>query len=222
MENSIGLEGLPRYTANEAPEGVGSQELGKSAFLTLLTTQLRNQDPSSPVKNEDFVAQLAQFSSLEALVGMQESLDAVYAGIASMNNASMSSLLGRVVVAVGDTFTMDEPGGMELQFEASGSYDGASLTVFDEEGRVVSTADLPPGGVGEGSFQWDGLDQSGAELPPGEYRFSLSPVGDEPPEMQELIVGEITEMDYSGGVPLPSMNGVVVELNAILRLTSAD
>ena len=60
----------------------------KDAFLTLLTTQLSNQDPTEPVKNEDFVAQLAQFSSLEQLVGMQASLDAVYAGIAAMSTAA--------------------------------------------------------------------------------------------------------------------------------------
>jgi flagellar basal-body rod modification protein FlgD len=219
--DTTALAGLPRYVPNAAPEGVGSQELGKDAFLTLLTTQLRNQDPTSPVQNEDFVAQLAQFSSLEQLVGMQESLDAVYTGIAAMNNASMSSLLGKHVVAVGNTVEV-RGDGATMHFEASDAYDGGTVTVFDENGSVVRTAEIPGGSAGEETWVWDGLDNSGMPVEDGTYTFSVSLAGDPPPESRELMIGRVDEMDYTSGIPQPSVNGTVVPLDAILRLTAGD
>ncbi len=217
-----GLEGIPRYDPNPEPEATGTSELGKDAFLSLLTTQLQNQDPTDPVANEDFVAQLAQFSSLEQLVGLQETMDSVYTAIAAMNNSSMSSLLGREVVAVGNGFTLPEKGGIDLNFEANGSYEGAQSSIFDEDGKVVYSGDLPPGGEGEDSFYWDGRDLSGQFMDAGNYTFEITPVSEEGTEIRELIVGEVDEMDYSSGLPQPSVNGVVVGLDAILRLTSGS
>ncbi len=219
--NDTALAGLPRYIPNPTPEGVGSQELGKDAFLTLLTTQLQNQDPTSPVENEDFVAQLAQFSSLEQLVGMQESMDAVYAGIAAMNNASMSSLLGRHVVAVGNTVQVDGAGAT-MHFEAAGAYEGGTITIFDADGTVVRTDELPGGASGETAYEWDGLDNNGIPVEDGSYSFDVSLAGDPPVESRELMVGRVDEMDYTEGTPLPSVNGAVVPLDAILRLTAGE
>ncbi|MFT7521681.1 MAG: flagellar basal-body rod modification protein FlgD, partial [Kiritimatiellia bacterium] len=66
-----------------------SDDVGnRDTFLKLLTTQMQNQDPTSPMDNEQFLSQLAQFSSLEQLMGMQSSLEAVYSGISAMNNTS--------------------------------------------------------------------------------------------------------------------------------------
>ncbi len=138
-----------------------------------------------------------------------------------MNNSSMSSLLGRDVVAVGNGVTLPEKGGVDLHFEANGAYDGASLTVFDEDGKVVYSEDLVAGSEGENSVHWNGMDQSGQLADPGNYTFQVDPIGDET-EIRELIVGEVDEMDYSAGVPQPSVNGVVVGLDAILKLTSGS
>ncbi len=64
-----------QYTAQQSAATAEEDELGRDAFLQLLTTQLTNQDPLNPMENEAFVAQLAQFSSLEANIGMQSSLE---------------------------------------------------------------------------------------------------------------------------------------------------
>ncbi len=212
------LADLPRYTGEPdiLPAGSG-QELGKDAFLKLLTIQLRNQDPTDPVKNEQFVAQLAQFSSLEQLVGLQETLQGVYLGIATMNNASMAQLIGREVVAVGDGFVLDGGSGT-LHYEAARPYDGATLSILDEDGNVVFSTEIPPGPEGEGSYTWDGRGTSGERLPDGVYRFVITAKGDDPPEIRGLIKGVIDEMDFSTESPQPSVNGVPFGLDAVLRL----
>jgi flagellar basal-body rod modification protein FlgD len=199
-----------------------SSELGEDAFLTLLTAQLQNQDPLNPVSNEDFVAQLAQFSSLEELMGISTGLEAVYLGITSMNNATMAGLVGAEVVAYGDSFTYSGEGEVDLHFDASSAASDVTLTVTNEDGDVVSTVDM--GGVeqGEGSFTWDGTDDDGNQLPEGEYTFSFTGTDTEGNDVDvaELLMGTIDEMDYSSGVPLPSVDGALISLGDIIRLTN--
>lgn len=213
------LADVPRYT--EDPKVVDSQaDLGKDAFLQLLTTQLKNQDPSNPVDNEAFVAQLAQFSSLEQLIGLQETMDNVYLGIAAMNNSSMSSLLGRDVVAVGNSFQLG-PDGATLHFETNAPYEGGTISVIDDGGNVVFTGDLEAGPSGENSFFWKGQDFDGQPLDEGTYTFKVN-MANEEVAVQELIVGTVDEMDYSSGVPLPSVNGITVSLDQVLRLFTGE
>lgn len=212
------LADLPRYSgSNETTEA--TDELGKDAFLKLLTVQLENQDPTSPVENEAFVAQLAQFSSLEQLVGLQDTMNNVYLGISAMNNSSMSNLIGKEVVAVGGAFQYSE-GEQVLSFEAAGAFDGATLAVTDASGNVVHSVDLPPGAVGEHVYTWDGTDQSGQPVEAGTYSFSIVATGEDAPEMRALLKGEITGMDYASGEPIPSVGGITVTLDSILRLGS--
>lgn len=213
------LADLPRYTegASAVDEAAGD-DLGKDAFLKLLTVQLRNQDPTEPLKNEAFVAQLAQFSSLEQLVGMQETMTAVYDGIAAMNNSSMSALLGREVTAVGGGFDYVAGGSVDLTFEAAGTYDSVTLAISDAAGNVIDSVELPGGGVGERIYTWDGKDSSGQPVDSGTYTFSVVAEGEDAPEMRTLVKGTITGMDYSTGAPLPSVGNVPIALDAILRL----
>ena len=197
------------YTPPATPSTMGTTDLGEDAFLRLLTTQLQYQDPSDPVKNEAFVAQLAQFSSLEQLEGLNGTLDGVYAALAAMNNASMASLLGTDVIAAGNAFTYGGEG---------------PVTVYDEDGGVVWSGDAGALPAGAGSVTWGGLDASGQSVPAGTYTFSIAgfDAAGNAVDVDERITGTITEMDYSTGTPLPSIDGNVVQISDILTLTSGD
>ena len=203
-------------------ESAGSVDTGQDTFLRLLTTQLQNQDPSNPMSNEDFVAQLAQFSSLEQLVGMQDTMNAVYMAMASMNNSSMANLLGTDVVAYGDSFAYPGEGDMELNYEAGGSFVSGTLTVTDAAGNVVATREIGAGEAGEGAYTFDGRDHDGQPLPEGTYTFSFEATDQAggSVDMASLISGTVTEMDYSSGTPQPSIDGVPIGLENILRLTA--
>jgi flagellar basal-body rod modification protein FlgD len=208
------------YQVPEQP--APSQELGKDAFLRLLTTQLQYQDPSNPVKNEDFVAQLAQFSSLEQLTAANDTLEGVYVALAAMNNASMASLLGTDVIARGDQFSYAGDGPVELMYTSAGEAASATLTVYDDDGLVVWTGDAGALASGDGTVTWPGVDASGSPAPEGTYRFSIvaTDAAGDPVEVEERISGTIDEMDYSTGAPMPSINGVVVNIADVLTLTS--
>ncbi|HHO51814.1 MAG TPA: flagellar hook assembly protein FlgD [Deltaproteobacteria bacterium] len=221
MDEIIPVVDTPLVTGQPAPTAPTDEALGEEAFLRLLTEQLQNQDPLDPMKNEEFVAQLAQFSSLEQLFGLQATMEAVYLGIASMNNASMATLLGTDVVALGDTVHLDESGSESLHFEAASSFSQATITLTDESGRVVQTLEI--GGRDAGAFEveWDGTDLDGQRLEEGDYTFSIeaTDADGQPVAVDTLITGIVDEMDYSTGTPQPSIQGVSVPLEDIRRLT---
>ena len=201
-----------------------SDPLNKDMFLRLLTEQLQSQDPLDPMKNEDFVAQLARFSSLEQLFGLQDTMQAVYLGIASMNNSSMANLLGREVVADGNAVYLGETGSAELHFDADQGFSEAKVTVSDDSGRVVASFDIGGHDAGEFSVPWDGTGVDGARLPEGQYTFAIDAknADGDSVSVQTLVVGVVDEMDYSEGTPRPSINGVSVALESIRRLTAGD
>jgi len=96
---------LPKYEdlKKAAKNPAQSEEMGQQAFLTLFTTQLQNQDPLDPVKNEAFVAQLAQFSQLEATTKMADSLSAMATSMNSERLLSGTGLIGKKVAAPNGT-----------------------------------------------------------------------------------------------------------------------
>ncbi len=198
----------------------GNGELGEDAFLQLLTVQLQNQDPSNPVSNEDFIAQLAQFSSLEQLVAIQGSLDMVYLGVASVNNATMSSLLGTNVVARGDQIHLPEDGDLTLHFDATAPATSGTATITDEDGSVIATVDLGSVAEGEGTVVWDGKDADGERVPAGDYTVSFTGLAGDGStvSIDALMVGLVDSVDYSTGVPRPSVGGVDVGVDAIVRV----
>ena len=225
---SISLDGVTSYGAasSQATAQAAKQTgaLGQETFMTLLVTQLQNQDPLNPQSNEEFVAQLAQFSSLEQLVSLGESMDAMYMATASMNNASMTQLLGRDVVAWSDEFNYDGEGDVTLHYDAASEASSATITISDADGKVVWSGSMGELESGEGEFVWDGRDSSGQTVDAGVYTFSIDAVDANGDEVEVLgqIHGEIDGMSYEDGAPAPSIGGVDIALGDILRVGSAD
>lgn len=195
----------------------------QDTFLKLLTTQLSNQDPTSPMENEQFLSQLAQFSSLEQLMGMQNTMQAVYGGIQAMNNASMAGLLGTEVTARGNTVAVGEEGTASLGWANAEGVTDATLNITDASGKVVRSVDL---GLidSEGTYEWDGEDRDGNRVEPGEYSFSISATNadGEAVFVETRVVGIVDGMDYSTGNPQPFINGVPVDLGDLITLRTGE
>lgn len=200
----------------------GSSELNQNTFLRLLTTQLQNQDPTNPMSNEDFIAQLAQFSSLEQLQGVNSQLNNLNLVNTSMNNASMVNLLGQEVVAVSDTFHYSGEGDQKISFMNSNEVSGGTVTITDENGKVVDTITLGAMDQGEHSVTWDGKGSSGEQLPEGNYTVSYNATdgNGNPVGITGLITGVVNELSFENGSPQPSVDGVPIDIGNILRLST--
>jgi flagellar basal-body rod modification protein FlgD len=212
------------YEAPQDPSAAGTTHLGEDAFLRLLTTQLQHQDPTNPVRNEDFVAQLAQFASLEQLTGVNERLEGVYVALAAMNNASMASLLGTEVVVRGDRLSYEGEGEVELMYASPAEAASATLTIYGEDGAVVWSGDAGALEAGEGTVTWPGVDTDGGPAPAGDYTFAIVAydANGDPIDVEERMAGVIDEMDYSTGAPMPSIDGASFSIGDILSLTQQD
>jgi len=219
------LDGVSSYSdVTDALETQGGGELDREAFLNLLVTQLQYQDPLNPQDNSEFVAQLAQFSSLEQLTNANSALESLYAAMASMNNATMTQLLGKQVSAYSEDFSYDGDGDVELYYDAASDASTASITITDEDGTVVYEGDIGALSEGDGSWTWDGTDQDGNTVDEGTYSFSISAEDTDGDEVtvDSIIKGEVDGMSFSGGTPVPSIDGVEFSLGDIIEVQAAS
>ena len=168
------LQNVSRYEDVKDAAKKTNEDMGKQEFLTLFTAQLQNQNPLEPVKNEAFVAQLAQFSQLEALTNMQGSLDNFVKSYSGERMLGSAALIGKKVSVI-DTPTQLTSGGV-----IDGSIDlpmGASevqLSVHDSQGRLVQELVAGPQLPGTAPVSWNGKDATDKPAPSGLYRLSAT------------------------------------------------
>jgi len=223
-----GLENVSSYEAHVAQETMGptaSGELGQDSFLKLLVAQMQHQDPLNPQGNEEFIAQLAQFTSLEQLMGVNASLGDLYAATTSMNNASMTQLLGRNVTAYSDTIPYDGEGYQDLYYTSPDEIERMTITVLDADGKVVARDELEGINKGENSWRWDGTDVHGVQAKEGQYTVSINAfdANGNPLEVRSLLKGTVNEMSYATGAPVPFVDGIEVSIGEILKVeTQSD
>lgn len=156
----------------------GNQSLGKDAFLQLLVTQLKNQNPLSPQDNGAFVAQLAQFSSLEGINTLNDSVNAISANYSSSQALQASSLVGRSVITQTNKATVDTSKSMTGSVAVTAAVGNVSVKITDKDGNVVRTIDMGAQSAGSASFIWDGKNDKGETAPAGTYTFAATTKND--------------------------------------------
>ena len=152
----------------------GSSTLGENSFLQLLTAQLQNQDPLNPTSDSQFVAELAQFSSVEQMTTANSTLQQLVVGQASNNQTADASLVGRSVLYNTDqvSLTSGEPATLYANFGSTAA--SVTATVTNAQGQVVRTLHLGEEQAGQQAMTWDGLDDQGNPLPSGTYTVQIS------------------------------------------------
>ena len=208
---------------------VPTRELGKEAFLKLLTVQLKNQDPLDPVKNEAFVAQLAQFSSLEQLQNINQALtdgnktgsDNSAATLAAVSNNTAVSLIGKQVEVTQNSLTLPASGSVNVNYNLEGSADRITAEISDPLGRHVRNLELHPSGL-QGTMVWDGKDDNGIRRDAGTYRLSLTAqAGSQPVNATSIATREITGVRTRQGTePLLLFNGGSTPLSSVSGIFS--
>ena len=149
-------------------------QLGKDEFLKLLTAQLANQDPLQPVDNQAFIAQLAQFSSLEQLQGVSSRLDSLLLATTSSSQLGTAALVGKNVSYQADGATLangQPPPALQASLEAPAV---VTAQVVDDGGLAVRTLVLGARPAGTFDLGWDGRDDRGRALPPGHYAVKVA------------------------------------------------
>jgi flagellar basal-body rod modification protein FlgD len=148
-----------------------STSMDQTAFLTLFTTQLKNQDPTDPVKNEAFVAQLAQFSQLEATTAMKTSMESLVTSMSNDRMLGAASLIGKAVAVPDGPVEVTNTTVSQGTINVPTGADGIQLKVYNDKGVLVRTQIMGAQPAGDVTLAWDGKDDGGNFAPNGTYRY---------------------------------------------------
>jgi len=192
-----------------------TETMGKSEFLTLFTTQLQNQNPLDPVKNEAFVAQLAQFSQLEATTSMSSALSNLVSSMQGDRMMAGSALIGRQVAAPNVPVNMTGGAPVISVADLTNGADTIKVQYSDSTGKAVRTVTGGQQKPGPLTLTWDGTDDAGAAVPDGDYKITvtgtlagqvISPAVSTQATVKSVRVDAISKdiyLDFGGGLSAP-------------------
>jgi flagellar basal-body rod modification protein FlgD len=189
-----------------------SEIMGKEDFLTLLVAQLKNQDPLNPDEPTEFTAQLAQFSSLEQLTNLNESMENMATSNANSDRFATLQTIGKNVIYQDDTFSYSGENGVHVGYQLDGEASAVTLTI-KRDGTVIKTLHGTELTKGNHILEWDGITDSGSIADRGTYSVSVSVKATDGSSVavSPLIQSEVTGVDLSGefGGTLETQAGVV-------------
>ncbi|MGM0594028.1 MAG: flagellar hook assembly protein FlgD [Pseudomonadota bacterium] len=187
--DSLGLSQQPKSKQQ------GGDELGQDAFMELMLTQLKNQNPLEPMENGDFLAQMAQFSSASGIGELKDAFDDFATGFNSSQALQASSLVGREVILQSGKAQLSASGGVAATADLPVSTTAMHVTVSDPAGQVVRTMNFGQQGAGEVDISWDGMTDSGVRAVPGDYVIRA----------EAAIDGEMQSLDTSVAAAVESV-----------------
>lgn len=212
--NGGGASGMPASQSEELRE----------SFMTLLITQLENQDPMNPMENAEMTSQLAQINTVSGI----EELNDTLSGITQQMNASQmlqaSGLIGNAVLVPGnqvkvgtneDGSSYATPFGIELEKPA----DNVEIKVTNQTGEVVYTNNVEGVSAGVESFSWSGLNNDGSAVPEGSYNVSYKATDAEGEELETEV---LNYAQVQGVTPSESGEQVRLDLGAIYGQVTLD
>ena len=196
--------------------------MGQNAFLTLFTTQLQNQNPLDPMENEAFVAQLAQFSQLEATTKMSDNLQNLVASMSNERMSSASGMLGRKVAISDGKALLSGSQPVEGAVTLASDVDSITLKVFSSDGKLVRTGEVGAQKKGDFFFSWDGKDDHGNQLSDGVYRMEASATrfgkSSKAPVSTMATVKSVTTDSTTGDMQIELEDGSKLNMSQVTRV----
>ena len=188
-------------------------------FLTLLTTQLQNQDPLSPMDSNEFTAQLVQFAGVEQAIATNTNLET----LVNMSLANyVDSALGYLgqEVTIGGSYAALEGGQAKWGYQVGANAENVELTVKNVEGVIVYQGKGDPS-EGTHTFDWGGRDNEGSLLPDGAYSLEVSATAASGQAIQAStqITGLVSSIYFDGTEPVLIVNGLRVTVDQVTKVS---
>ncbi|MGX5174575.1 flagellar hook assembly protein FlgD [Aliikangiella sp. IMCC44653] len=175
------------------------KELGQADFLALLTTQLANQDPLTPVDNKEFISQMSQFASLDSLQSLVSGFDELTNSLTSNQALQASSLVGRNVLVQGDTGLLTDNTLIAGQLNLDSTTQNIRFEIKDQTGQVVRSMAIGTQEAGDIDFVWDGNNNDGEKMPPGLYTVAAyGQVGGTTEQLKTSMVARVESVNLGG------------------------
>ena len=197
-------------TSTTAESSTSAADDLQDQFLTLLTTELQNQDPTDPMDNSEMVTQLAQISTISSIEDVTSTLEGISSQISASETLQASALVGNGVLIDGNVIQVDSGVATTFGVTLNGDADSVSVTIKNSTGTVVRTLDEGSMSAGTQSLSWDGLQDDGTTAADGAYTFSISATTDD-------VAVANTALKYAlvTGVTTDSSNQVALDLGGV-------
>ena len=181
-----------------------------NSFLTMLTTQLKNQDPLSPTDSTQFTNQLVQYSEVEQQININSNLQTLIGLQKGSSQATAIGYIGQAVSATGSSLPL-ESGQSNFSYTLPSNASKVSITLQDSAGNTVATMSAPAATAGTHLVSWDGTNASGGKEPDGAYTISIaaSDASGNPITATTNVYGTVT------GVTADATNGTQLQLGAV-------
>mgnify|MGYP003308501455 FL=1 len=216
------VEAIGTGTPTEASKARSTLAGDMDAFLLLLTTQLKNQDPLSPLEPTEFTNQLVNFASVEQQIATNDNIEKLL----NVQNAALASavigFVGREVVADTSGELPLHNGEATFEYTLGSKASNVVMTISDDNGRVLFTK-AGETGVGKHEVTWDGKDGQGRTMPDGSYNLSITPLAfsGETIEHTTRIKAVITGISLANGETKMDASGVTIPFEKIETVTKA-
>ena len=219
--------GIVKYEDYQAQQKAmpTNTNMGQTEFLTLFTTHLKNQNPLDPVKNEAFVAQLAQFSQLEATTAMKDSMNSMVSSMSNDRMLGAASLMGKQVGVPDGPVVVTDTTVSQGTINVPTGADGIQLQVFDSNGILVRSQIMGAQKPGDVTLAWDGMTDGGQAAANGVYRYvatvNSQGVMSKPTVNTYATVTGVSSAGTSDGTMLLEVaGGKTVNLSSVKRIVN--
>lgn len=225
--SATGVNSSSAATAMTAAKG--KTTMGKDDFLQLMITQMKNQDPLDPMDSSQYSAQLAQFSSLEQMTNINqtltESLNAQYGLAQSINNSMSASMIGKEVKVSGSDIAVTKNlSSMEFGYNLEANAKTSVLKISDSDGKLVKTVDLSDLSMGDQKYTWDLTNSSGAKVAKGNYTYTIESKGNDGLEVATTAyrIGTIDAVRFTGSGTKAIIDGDEFDISDITEIMGGD
>jgi len=189
-------------------------------FLTLLTTQLQNQDPLSPMDSTEFTNQLVQFAQVEQQINQNQKLDDLVALQLSSISSVALGYVGLDISYISAEMNYDGETPVDITYALASEAITSKVNVYDEEGTLVYSADAPKN-TGTNTFTWNGTKTNGEPVEEGTYTVKIDAVDkdNKPIENSTVVTGHVRGIETQNGVVYVLVGDRAVQISNIVNAT---
>ncbi len=200
--NTIDKATLDQLPGVKLPDkkAASSNDLGQDAFMKLMLAQMQHQDPMKPMTDGQFITQMAQFKTVTGMQNLQKSFTQIASVLQSNQALQASALVGREVLAPGNTAELVAAGSVTGQVDLPVETTALTMNVYDVTGQLVRNLPLGAQSAGVVQFRWDGINDGGQAAAAGTYTIRIEALQDgQPQEIQPLLGAKVESVSLGNG-----------------------
>lgn len=220
MLDGISGTGVPQSTSPPDTSDYVKKQLDKDAFLKILLTEMKYQDPIQPMDNKDFIAQMAQFSSLEQVKNLSTTFERFEKAQDNLSRFQAATLVGKNVVVGNHEIAVNGNAVDPITFQLDKSAD-IVVKILDSSGNVVKTMKAFSLGTGPHELNWDGTDDKGDPVPEGYYKFQITAINTDgtQEDIPGLVGGKVDAVQFRNGMVNLIINGMAYSMDQVLEVS---